>query len=407
MPVNVTATHLLPATATNSSTSLVCEPTVDVVGGQVFVTGNWFASASTNGGGTWTFVNPFTALQPPAPTAFCCDQIVLHDVRRGIWLWILQYVRDANGTNVFRLAFTRDADFPGGWSFWEIAPTTLNPAWTGLWFDYPDAALTAENLYVSFNVFNASGQWQRAVVMRFPLAQIARRGALRMAHWSTTSEGSLRLTQGADCTMYWGSHAGATTLRLFSWPDGQGVVNSWNIAVAPSNSQISGTAPNGVNWLGRADWRITAAAVAAGRITFAWTSGADAAHPQAYVRVARIDEATKQVVDQPDLWDPSLAFASPAAAPNGSDDIGMVWFMCGGAVNPTPGVGAWDQAAGTWSGTVGGALGGNSPNAAKWGDYLSCRPTPTARGWVASGYTLQGGQTQAQVVPRVIRFEVQ
>jgi hypothetical protein len=406
MALVVTGHTPLPAGATNGSTSLVCEPTTDSSGSQVFVTGNWFASASVDGGANWTFVNPYKTLQPPASTEFCCDQIVLHDPRRGIWLWILQYVKDQSGSNVIRLAFTRDADFPGGWSFWEVSPKTLDASWTGVWFDYPDAALTAENLYVTFNVFNAAGQWKRAVVMRFPLATIARRGSLTVQHWSTTGAGSLRLTQGADCTMYWGSRTGLTEVTLFAWADGQTAVNTWKIPVARTNTTISSNAPNGVDWLGRADSRITGGAVAAGLITFLWTSGPDAAHAKSYIRVARISETTKQLVDQPDIWNPDNAFAFPAAAPNGSDDIGVVFFAGGASLNPTPMVGAWDGGA-PFSAQPGGAPGSKSPGQGKWGDYLSCRPTSTPRGWTASGYVLKSGQSQSNVVPRVIRFELQ
>jgi len=33
----------------------------------------------------------------------------------------------------------------------------LNAAWTGQWFDYPDAAITNDNLFVTFNMFNIAG----------------------------------------------------------------------------------------------------------------------------------------------------------------------------------------------------------------------------------------------------------
>ena len=48
-------------------------------------------------------------------------------------------------------------DPSGGWYWWDIAPTTLNAAWTGQWFDYPDAAITNDNLFVTFNMFNIAG----------------------------------------------------------------------------------------------------------------------------------------------------------------------------------------------------------------------------------------------------------
>src|SRR5688500_14675753 len=88
-------------TATNDSTSTVGEPSVAVADQQVFVTGNWYASRSTDNGTSWTFVDPFTEL-PSAAGGFCCDQVILHDHARGVWIWILQYSQQ-DDTNVFRL----------------------------------------------------------------------------------------------------------------------------------------------------------------------------------------------------------------------------------------------------------------------------------------------------------------
>jgi hypothetical protein len=229
-PVSVIDNIALDDLATNDDTSTVGEPSVALSNQQVFVTGNWYASRSTDGGSNWTHVDPFTTL-PSAAGGFCCDQVALHDHTRGVFIWILQYIRQ-NGANVFRLAASRDGDFGGGgWYWWDIAPTTLDAQWTGLWFDYPDAALTDDNLFVTFNVFNDAGAWQRAVVMRFPLETIANAGTLIFHWWATTDNGSLRLTQGAGNTMYWGSHNSSQQLRLFAWPDAQNAISWWNVDV--------------------------------------------------------------------------------------------------------------------------------------------------------------------------------
>ena len=86
----------------------------------------------------------------------------MHDRRRELWIWILQYVA-ANGTNVFRIAASRDSGFPNGsWYWWDIAPATLDGRWTNVWFDYPDIALTNDHAWVTFNMFDANDNWQRA-----------------------------------------------------------------------------------------------------------------------------------------------------------------------------------------------------------------------------------------------------
>src|SRR5215217_1529538 len=298
--INLIQNLALDDSATDNDTSTVGEPSVGYSGRHAFVTGNWYASRSTDGGGAWILVNPFTTL-PSAAGGFCCDQVTLHDAGHGIWIWILQYI-EQGGSNVFRIAVTRDADFPaGGWYWWDIAPTTLDGGFTNLWFDYPDAAVTRSNLYVTFNGFNTDDRWQRAVVMQFPLATLSSGGSLGFRWWSTTQFGSRRLTQGATSRMYWASHASTSKLRLFRWVDGETSVSWWDVNVRAWAQSISSTAPNGVNWLGRTDSRITGGCLGAGTITFMWTAGRDSSRPRAYCRVVRIRESDKQVIDQPDI----------------------------------------------------------------------------------------------------------
>jgi hypothetical protein len=399
--LSVTGNHPLDDIATGNRTSTVGEPSVALVGANAFVSGNWYASRSTNGGSNWTHVDPFTAL-PSAAGGFCCDQVVVHDPVRGVWIWILQYVKQ-NGANVFRLATSRNASFPtGGWHYWDIAPTTLNRGWTNQWFDYPDAALTHDNLYVSFNIYSDAGSWQRAAVMRFPLDTIAKAGTLGFNSWSTTDNGSLRLTQGAGGTMYWAGHNGQQQVRLFRWIDGQGTIEWWDIGVGQWSNSIHSIAPNKVDWLSRSDGRITGASVGAGRICLMWTAGAGTDRPHPYCKVVRIDETTKRVIDQPDIWSKERAWAYPAACANQAGTIGVTAFYGGVDRNPGHVVGARDDSAGAWQSAYS-RIGTHSPAEAKWGDYLTCRADGNGS-WFAVGYTLEGGEARTDIVPRLVQF---
>ena len=61
-------------------------------------------------------------------------------------------------------------------------------------------------------------------------------------------------------------------------------------------------------------------------------------------------------------------------------------------------------AANTWTTKVT-ATSTHSPLLGKWGDYVVCRAHPTRRtSWIASGFTLQGGQDRRNVEPRVVVF---
>ncbi len=411
LDIEITQNVSLGDSATNDDTSTVGEPSVAVNAEKVFVTGNWYASRSSDSSASWTWVDPANTL-PTAAGGFCCDQLTLYDAQRRIWIWILQYSRQ-NGTNVFRIAIKRDADFSSGsgWYWWDIAPATLNGAWTNVWFDYPDAALSADNLYVSFNVFDNSSprpMWQRASVMRFPLDTLANGGSLGFDWWSTTNNGSIRFTQQAIPTgsMYFGSHNSGDELRLFSWPDSGNSITFWDVDVRAWGGTISSTAPNGVDWLARADSRITAGCLGNGVITFMWTAGADTNRPQPYCRVVRINENTKNVIDEPDIWSTTRAWAYPAACVNASGVVGFAAFYGGGDRNPGHIVGARDETAGTWR-TSYSRLGSHSPTRAAWGDYMNCRADiPLTSGWVASGYTLEGGSGRQSILPRVVRFRL-
>ena len=87
--------------ATSTSTGTVCEPTAASSGADLLVTGNWFASRSSDAGQSWQFVDPATMF-PASMGGFCCDQVALYEPSRDLWIWLLQYNTDATGTNLFR-----------------------------------------------------------------------------------------------------------------------------------------------------------------------------------------------------------------------------------------------------------------------------------------------------------------
>ena len=118
--------------------------------------------------------------------------------------------------------------------------------------------------------------------------------------------------------MYWASQNSNQQLRLFSWADGQNTINWWNVTVSQYATAITSTAPNGIDWLWRADTRITGATVGNGVITFTWTAGNGTNRPHAYCKVVRINESNKQLIDEPDIWSNDRAWAYPAACTNGS-----------------------------------------------------------------------------------------
>jgi hypothetical protein len=389
-------------TATSEQTSTVDEPTAAASGEAIFVTGNWFASRSTNGGADWSLVDPFTAL-PAAAGGFCCDQIIMYEPSRDISIWILQYVRQGN-SNVFRVAISRGSTFDS-WYWWDFTPQALNAAWTDMWFDYPDAAVSTNHLYITFNAFNSAGAWQRAFAFKLPLDTLKSGASLGYQWWSTDQRGSLRLTQGATTSMYFGSHNSGTQLRVFGWPDGSNTVGSFDVTVGDwSAGPYSAPGPGGVEWLGRIDSRITGAWISGTRAGFLWTAGAKTGRPVPYVKGAVVDVTTQALAEEPEIWNQQSAYAYPAACPNAQGVVGLSLFFGGGQRHPAHVVGFRDGD--SWRLAITRA-GTNGPTNGTWGDYLWCahyQPQPAE--WVASGYTLQGGTDRRNIEPQYVHFGI-
>jgi hypothetical protein len=402
MAITVLKNISLDNTATGAQTGTVGEPTVAAANKQIIVTGNWFASRSTDGGASWTLVDPFTEL-PSVAGGFCCDQLVLRSRTQKLWIWVLQY-SSANDTNVLRVAASATGA-PGTWHWWDFSPAMLNPTWNKLSFDYPDIAESDGAIWLTSNVFDAADQWKRAVVLKLTTATMVAGGTLSFRSWSTTKHGSLRLVQGARDTMYFGSQNGNSGVRIFEWNDAGSTVGFWNVAVTPwAAGPYSSKGPGGVEWLSRCDDRITGAWLAGGQLGLLWTSSPMPGRPHPFIRAARIDVASRALVDEPDLWSPDHAWAYPAAASNSKGRVGMTAFLGGGTRHPCHVVGVRNDTAGTWDTRVAKAS-THGPSDTKWGDYLAVRrhrTRPTT--WVASGYTLQGGTARQNIEPRVVHF---
>ncbi|MFD5880991.1 hypothetical protein NRK68_09145 [Streptomyces yangpuensis] len=393
--------------ATGQRTSTINETTVATANSNIFVTGNWFASSSTTNGKSWTQVDPFTLL-PPAADGFCCDQVTLYEPVRDIWIWILQYLAVPGGNNVFRVAVAPGAT-PSTWHWWDISPRDVNPAWTDRWFDYPDAAVSSNHLYLTFNLFDHTeprNRWRAAVAFKMPLDLLRAGADLTHQSFTTTSVGSLRLTQGASDSMFFAGHTTGTKLRIHGWPDSSNTVGSFDVQPGPwSAGPYVSRGPDGANWLGRpVDPRITGGWITGTRAGFLWTAGPRPERPVPYVKAAVVDVTTQLMVEEPDIWNTESAFAYPAACPNAAGVVGVSLMIGGGPRHPSHVVGFRDG--GEWRLTVARA-GTDGPPDEAWGDYLSCRRHhPNTSEWVASGYTLQGGTTRRHIEPQYVHFGI-
>jgi hypothetical protein len=392
--------------ATSNATATKAEPTAAAFLDEAFITGNQFASHSRDGGSTWSFVNPSTTF-PATEGGFCCDQIALHEPSRNLWIWILQYRVGVAGTNIFRLAISTSG-VPVPWTrYWDFAPVNINPAWaTNAWFDYPDATVINNHLYITYTVRGAAESWLDAVVFKLPLDGLASGGAFNYDHYRTGAGGAARLTRGAGTDMFFASHNGANPVRIFRWPDQPGSrITSFDVNASDWTGAgvYSSPGPDGTDWLHETDSGITGAWVVGQQAGFMWTANAGPGRPQPYAKALIVNTTNGAIVSQPDIWSTTAAWAYPAACPNADGVVGVSLFHGGGGLsNPGHVVGFLD--AGQWVLNFS-SVGTNGPIDNKWGDYVSCVPHhPNTTEWVAAGYTLQGGATHSDVEPQYVHF---
>ena len=395
----------LDQTATGTQTGTIAEPSLACSGKRMIVTGNWFSSRSTSSGERWHFVDPYTEL-PPAGAGFCCDQLVHYTKTWRLWIWLLQFAKNADG-NLVRVAVSSTGQ-PGTWTWWDTTPQDIDPSWHNVWLDYPDVMETDQHLLFSFNMFSVTtDRWQRAVVMRLPLAELKQRSALSRQPWSTDQFGSLRFARGPGDTAYFASLSyTAPQIEVFQWADNKSSVTQAGIPIrAWNDGPYLSTCPDGSAWLNRLDDRITGGWNSADAIGFAWSASADASHPHPFIRAVRIDRQTLTLVDEPDLWSADRAWAYPAMSPNQRGDVGVSAFCGGGGHYPTHGVGWLNDQTGTWEMALGSAS-THGPYNGAWGDYLDIQPDPSRTTyWIASGYVLQGGSGRNNIVPKVVVFK--
>ena len=158
------------------SKSEVNEPSLGVSGSVVFVTSNWDAGVSTDGGQNFSFVNPYNTF-PSLDGGFCCDQTAIYAASHDLFAWSLQYVKSGSlstSTGGWRTAFASSANAAAGnWCYYTWHPDNFGLSATGLWMDYPDVAISNGFVYYQVNIFTTTtNTWQRTVIWRIPLSQV-------------------------------------------------------------------------------------------------------------------------------------------------------------------------------------------------------------------------------------------
>lgn len=385
--------------STRDTASHVCEPSVAVNGDVVFYTGNWFASLSVDGGQTFRFIDPENAFPAPSGMPFCCDQVAHYIKKIDTFVWLLQH--DGDPSNIQRLAFATTAQIrQGQWRTFDLTPAALGVP--GSFLDFPDIAVGANMLYVTTNAYHGN-PFFASVVVRIPYTSIAS-GNVNAQRFVWRTNFNFRVAQYCSRTAYFATHQNSSTLRVFSWPESAAAPTSKDIPIASwqEGNYLSAT-PDGHNWLGRADGRMTGATLAKGELYFAWGANQGGANnrPHPYVQIARIKASNLTLIESINLWDPNSAICYAGLSTNKNREAGVSFAIGGGTRFPAHVVGFLTgsrKQAVTFTGQRG-------PGDEKWGDYLTVRRMhPKEKQFAAAGYVLLNGAGSSDATPNFTVF---
>ena len=394
-------------------------------GDVVLSTYNTGISYSKNGGASFTDVNLFsTAPGNPARTSFfpqsdgglCCDQVVVYLKNQNLFVWLLQYQPITKCTagcasktptivitqpDRLRIAWATPAaiksDFWNAWTYADLTGVGLGTK-TNEWLDYPDLAWSDTFLYVGTDHgFPNPGSVYtgRRIVARLSLADIANPAASVVNYSYAELSGSNGLNkthfvQGAPGRMVVGSLDNSSTLRVFTWDDGNASIPSpitVGISQIQQGSNYTSLAPDNSDWVAVSfPGNITGAtyqsipqfgAPPKEEYLFAFDAGVNApGRPRAYVRLETLSPTSGgyQVSSEYDVWNTDYAFAMAALGSDGVD-IGLSLAVGGGTVGyPQFSVGFKNDF------VVYQVTNSNASQVSRFGDYLCARPIPFAAG---------------------------
>jgi hypothetical protein len=399
----------LQSPGTQQRASNVGEPSVAINNQVVFYSGNWYAAMSSDGGKTFSYLDPakaFLEVNPPSSN-FCCDQVVQYISQIDTFVWLMQYGPET-GDNIQRLAFASTSDVvQGHWRLFDITTDILRVP--GAFMDFPDLAVGANSLYVTTNIFGSANQVGSAVI-RIPFSSIQSGNVIAQPFVSMDFQ-SFRVAQNCGTKAFFAAHQDTSTLKVFSWDEQEDVPAAHAVGVARwigGNGYQSRT-PDGRRWLDRADPRITGATLANKELWFAWTVDRGSnQRPRPFVQIARIDSSDFTLIENVNIFDPESAIAYAGLGTNANNEVGISYMIGGGSRFPSHVVGILT---GTRKDVVIATSdrGPLDPQNGKgeWGDYLTVRSVfPNRNLFAATGYTMKGsgdGSNQ-DATPRFVVF---
>ncbi|HEY3813300.1 MAG TPA: hypothetical protein VGL66_08730 [Caulobacteraceae bacterium] len=368
-------------TGCSGDSAAVCaEPSGGASSGMIFVSTNWRAAYSTNGGGAFTIIDPTTVFTPGA-VGFCCDQVVQYVASIDRFVWLMQ------GTG-YRLAVASPAQIKssGGqaWTYWELTPGLFGNCSA----DYPDLSVGDNNLYISWDAGGGKGCDTGFEVVRTSLAGLKAGGTITLDFTKPSDSSDVwgaHLSQDTGDTIFWAGHNGTTKLTVYSMKEGTSTYSWRDVGISSwsTNAPTSKT-PDGQDWLAK-NFNgpggnsfpyngVIGAARSGNDLWFGWTAGTDKNFKQAHIEIVELDIAKNfGKIQQVQVWNDDYAFGYPAFASNAcTGELGMSFEYGGG--------GNWeDHVVGFWGDFVAYITSGSDTGDDRFGDYVSLRRAPQTK----------------------------
>lgn len=366
--------------------STVGEPSGASGGGVVFVTSNWYAAYSTDGGNTFTQLNPTTVF-PADAIGFCCDQIVQYLPKIDRFIWLLQ----GNG---MRLASAKPADIISNpqtaWTHWNLGPDVFGePAGTG--YDYPDLAVGDNSLYLSWDAgwpTCPKGCNSGREVVRTSLTEIQAGGTINLGYTTPSDSANAwgsHLSQDTGNELFWAGHDSTSKMRIYSLMEGSNTYFWQDINVGSwSNTGISSSTPDGQDWMSKLGGFPGTAVIGLTRVGdrawFAWSAGTDSNFRQPHIEIVTLNTSAANppalsVSQQVQVWNSAYAFGYPALSTNAcTKEVGMS-FEYGGK-NDYENHDYENHVVGFWGDFIAYITTSSDVGTTRFGDYVTIRQAP-------------------------------
>lgn len=417
----------IPAKCSSScGQSAINEPDTANAGKFVMQTSNWDIAYTNDGGAsapTWRYQNPYTL-----SAAFCCDQTVLYMPSRDRFVY--EGLTLGTGSQVGFTLATTASTAPTSWCVYHFNAASFG-ATAGNVLDYPKIAYANNNIYVTWNQYNAAGNsWINTGIARMPIDSLASCSSVSYTYVTRTDNFTFGLTYGGSSldTFYWvsnwytsGSGSG-TSERIFAWPENSNTyffydrsVTAYNFAGGSCASQ-DGVVTNWCSredprwetaWISRAEYNAQANSAFGGDtiLGVAITAGPGGGDPFPYVIYEYFKLNAVSFIQTSSTFNNGFAFAYAGCAPNSYGAVGctMSWGGGTGTTHYYPGglVLLQDNVSPTQPWAFSFNLSG-AGNASAWGDYMVTQPFQPASGpFLTTEWAVNSSGT---VIPHVVTW---